>query len=81
VRLALTPHGRALTETRLPKIVVQMNSLMEEFTTEEAQTLHALLKRLIHHVDDRLLAVAAAPSTAPATRFKRGFRKLTGTQS
>ena len=46
VALALTNEGRKVTESFLPRVVELYNSLLADFTADEADTLIDLLTRL-----------------------------------
>ena len=60
VHLEITPAGRALAKSLLPRLVEFWNEVLEGFTADEATQLIALLSRLMVRLEAQPLATAKA---------------------
>jgi DNA-binding MarR family transcriptional regulator len=58
VHLEITPAGRALTKSLMPRIVSFWNEVLEGFSTEEASQLISLLTRLMLRLESQPMATA-----------------------
>ena len=51
VHLEITPAGKALTKTLMPRLIEFWNNVLEDFSSEEARQLISLLTRLMARIE------------------------------